>query len=85
MSNALCGILPIFVCQFHQCGVLYSGNRISFLFSLFFCYRQQDERNRRGDPELPGRFSQQLSISVPHIPMWHGLLLKCQMLMYCRS
>ena len=73
-----------FVCQFHQCGVLYSGNRISFLFSPFVIDSKKREIEEWILSYLVG-FSQQLLISVPHIPMWHGVLLKCQMLMYCRS
>ena len=81
-----CGIFFFanFVCQFHQCGVLHSGNRNFFLF--FFCYRHQEKKNRRVEgPELPGRFFPTVVNFCSTIPMWHGLLLKCQMLMYCRS
>ena len=72
-------MLCVEFCQFSVCvfiSVVCYIVGIEFLFS--FCSRQQDERNRRVQPDPPGRcFPTVVNFFVPRISTWRGLLFKC--------
>ena len=72
------------VCVFLSVWCVYIVG-IEFLFS--FCSRQQDEgkRNRGAQPNPPGRCFPTVVNFFLCISMWCGFLLRCWMLMYCRS
>ena len=73
-----------FVCQCHQCGVLHSGNRNFFSSFVIDSKKRKGEERWRGPNHLVSFFSTVVDFCFA-IPMWHGLLLKRRMLMYCRG
>ena len=63
--------------------MLYSGNRISFLF--FVLDSKMKEIEHSPIHLVSVSYSCQFFSFVPCISTWCGLLLRCWMLMYCRS